>query len=144
MRLAAALLVLASACGDNVGGEADAAVPGDARHFADASRTACDPDAGCLGEPLTPVCNETLAVCVECVDEGDCDREDAFGPRCAESAGYCQCADESDCEGNRNGPRCHDAARACTCIDDGDCAGGRTCEMEPYLGGGVRTCQAQP
>ena len=143
MRAAVVLLALASACGDNLGGTADAAVE-DARHFGDASRAACDSDAGCGGEPLTPVCDPARAICVECLEESDCDREAAFGPRCDEAAGYCQCADESDCEGNPNGPWCHAVARACTCIDDGDCGGDDTCEMEPYLGGGVRTCRPQP
>lgn len=137
------VLAVAGACGDNLGGRADAAVE-DARHFADASRAACEPDAGCSGEPLTPVCDPARAICVECVEESDCDRQEAFGPRCDEGAGYCQCGGESDCEGNPNGPWCHVVARACTCIDDGDCGGAWTCEMEPYLGGGVRTCRPQP
>lgn len=143
MRCQVVLLALAVACGDNQGGPADAG-PADARHFADAARAACELDAGCADEPLTPVCDPARAICVECVEEGDCSREEAFGPRCDETAGYCQCAGESDCEGNPNGPRCHEVAHACTCIDDGDCGGSRTCEMEPYLGGGVRTCRIQP
>jgi hypothetical protein len=130
------------ACGDNLGdGVADAG-PADARHFADANRAACGPDAGCSGEPLTPVCDEGRGICVECVEESDCDREESLGPRCAEAAGYCQCGADEECADNPNGPWCHAVASACTCIDDGDCTGGRTCEMEPYLGGGVRTCQA--
>ena len=142
MRCAAALLALACACacGDNLGGPPDGGAA-DARNFADASRAACGADAGCAGEPLTPVCDLDRSICVECVEEADCEREDALGPRCAEAAGYCQCSEEEDCASNPNGPRCHPVASACTCIDDGDCSGDRTCEMEPYLGGGVRTCR---
>lgn len=136
------VLALAGACGDDLGGPADAG-PADARHFADASRAACEADAGCSDEPLTPVCDGARGICVECVAASDCERAEAFGPRCDEAAGYCQCAGEPDCAGNPNGPRCHAVAQACTCIDDGDCGGGRTCEMQPYLGGGVRTCQEQ-
>jgi hypothetical protein len=139
------LLALLAGCGDNYGGASDASQPVDARHFADASLAACsgDPDAGCGSEPLTPVCDPDRGVCVECLGHGDCDRPDALGPDCVDGR-TCQCDDEADCEGNRNGPRCHEVVKACTCIDDGDCGGERTCKMEPYLGGGVRTCQAQP
>jgi hypothetical protein len=136
------VLALASSCGDNLGGPADGGPP-DARHFADASRALCGVDAGCGDEALTPVCDTARGVCVECLDEADCAREEAFGPRCDEGAGYCQCADESDCEGNPNGPWCHAVAHACTCLLDEDCQGDWTCEMEPYLGGGVRVCRPQ-
>jgi hypothetical protein len=136
-------LVLAGACGDNLAGPADGGPP-DARHFADASLALCGADAGCGGEALTPVCDTARGVCVECLDQADCARDGAFGPRCDEAAGYCQCTDESDCEGNPNGPWCHAVAHACTCLLDEDCRGDWTCEMEPYLGGGVRTCRPQP
>ena len=143
MRRLLLVLALASACGDNLGGPADGG-PADARHFADASRALCGLDAGCDDEPLTPVCDTARSICVECLDEADCARDEAFGPRCAEAAGYCQCGDESDCEGNPNGPWGDAVVHACTCLLDEDCRGDKTCEMEPYLGGGVRTCRAQP
>jgi hypothetical protein len=137
------VLALASACGDNLsGGPVDGGAI-DARHFADASRAACEPDAGCGDEPLTPVCDAERGICVECLAEIDCAREQAFGPRCDESAGYCQCADDSECEGNPNGPWCNQVVHACTCLLDEDCGGDTTCEMEPYLGGGVRACGGQ-
>lgn len=140
---ALAVLFLVAACGGDDAPDADAGPPRDARHYTDADLVACTPgdaDAGCDSETLTPVCDPGRGACVECTDDGDCDRDRAFGPDCAEAQGYCQCRSEADCEGNANGPRCHAESNACTCIDDDDCADDEDCAMEPYLGGSVRTC----
>ncbi|HLU65647.1 MAG TPA: hypothetical protein VKZ63_05200 [Kofleriaceae bacterium] len=136
-------LALGAACGGG-DGAADAGVIHDARAWTDAAVVACGEgaDAGCESVPLTPVCSAERGVCVECTSDADCAaRADALGPRCLEDPGYCQCERDEDCTGNPNGPRCHPIARACTCIDDGDCADPTTCELEPYLGAGVRTCR---
>lgn len=138
---AAAAGWLAVACGDDDAGDDDAAPVVDARRYTDADLVACgdDPDAGCGGQALTPVCDEGRGVCVECAGDGDCERARAFGPEC-QPGGICACTTDADCEGNSNGPRCHEVVWACTCIDDGDCGEGGDCKMEPYLGAGVRTC----
>src|SRR5690606_40783574 len=104
----------------------------------------CGPtlDAGCEATPLTPVCDPSRGHCTECVTSADCAaRDDALGPTCLQSRGYCQCAAEADCTANLNGPRCHPVALACTCLDDRDCQPPATCELQPYLGAAIRTCQ---
>jgi len=143
LALAAATLSAAiSACGGGDGAR-DAAPPIDARHLADAAVIACadDPDAGCGGERLTPVCDLERGACVECVTDGDCDRAGSFGTVCDLGPGYCRCERDQDCEGNTNGPSCHPIVHACTCLLDKDCADGQECELEPYLGSDVRTCR---
>jgi hypothetical protein len=136
---AAALAAAISACGGDDGEAADAGA--DARPTADAALVACSPDAGCDGEPLTPVCDLARSVCVECLGASDCRRSGSFGPSCEEASGYCRCESDDDCAGNANGPTCNAATHACTCLLDTDCADGEECELEPYLGLDVRTCR---
>lgn len=141
--LAVAVLAAAiSACGDG-DGPVDAAPPVDARHFADAAQIACVEDGapGCEAAPLTPICSAERNVCVECVSDGDCDRDGSFGPSCSAGPGYCGCSRNEDCQGNEHGPSCHAIVQACTCVLDQDCADGQECELEPYLGSDVRTCR---
>jgi hypothetical protein len=131
-----------AACGDNIEGAFDAAVPIDARQWFDADLVACGADAGCETAPFRPVCDPERGVCAECVEDPDCaGRGDSFGPRCDPGAGTCTCRVSDDCAGNPNGPSCDPIVRACTCLDDGECESPATCELEPYLGALVRTCQ---
>ena len=138
-----ALLALAAigACGGDDHGAVDAGVSTDARPSPDAALVACSPDAGCDGEPLTPVCDLARSVCVECLSSSDCERGGSFGPGCEEGSGYCRCEDDGDCAGNANGPVCNDDTRACTCLLDIDCESDEECQLEPYLGIDVRTCR---
>ena len=146
--LAVAVAVTAAAalgaCGGGGDGTNDAAPPIDARHLADAARVACSADAGCDPDLVTPVCDLDRNVCVECVADGDCERTGAFGPGCDQRAGYCRCARDEDCAGNRNGPFCHRITHACTCLLDNDCGPQGDCQLEPYLGSDVRTCRERP
>ncbi len=139
----AALVALAAigACGGDDDGAVDAGVSADARPPADAALVACSPDAGCDGEPLTPVCDLARSVCVECLSSSDCERSGSFGPGCEEASGYCRCENDDDCAGNANGPFCNDDTRACTCLLDTDCESDEECQLEPYLGIDVRTCR---
>jgi hypothetical protein len=141
--LAAALLAFAAigACGGDDDGAADAGVSADARPPADAALVACSPDAGCDGEPLTPVCDVERSVCVECLASSDCQRSGSFGPGCDEATGYCRCEDDDDCAGNANGPYCNADTHACTCLLDTDCQSDEECQLEPYLGIDVRACR---
>jgi hypothetical protein len=138
----AALAAAISACGDG-DGAVDAAPPVDARHLTDAAVTACVGDGapGCEAEPLTPICSAERNACVECVSDGDCDRDGSFGPSCNAGPGYCGCARDEDCQRNEQGRSCHPIVHACTCILDQDCADGQACALEPYLGSNVRTCR---
>ena len=135
----ALLAALWLGCGDNVGTASDAGDPVDARRFADADALACAADAGCPAGP-TPVCDLARAACVECTAPADCAMPAALGPRCDARSGTCTCGGDDDCAGRASGPTCHPIVRACTCAIDGDCPGEATCELDPYLGSGVRTC----
>lgn len=137
--LRAALIALALvACGDDLPSGIDAGIPVDARDFADAALVACGDDAACV-DPRRPVCDVDRGVCAECAVDADCQRPDALGPRCR-ADGACVCQGDDDCDGRPSGPACHATADACTCRIDDDCAGETTCELDPYLGVGVRTC----
>jgi hypothetical protein len=154
VRLAPLVLAGLLGCGDNIAGF-DGGPPIDARQFGDAALVACGPldppagDAGadggsppatCEGQERRAVCDAERGVCVECIDDGDCG-DDALGPRCEDGNGTCTCTGDEACAGNRNGPTCHGLVRACTCLLDRDCEEPRTCELEPYLGAGIRTCR---
>ena len=141
MRVLALVLAMAAI---GCGGSEDAHDAGpvyDARRYADATVTACSLDAACQADSRTPVCDTDRSRCVECTGDSDCQSTGALGNVCETSSAICQCQTDDDCADNLNGVRCHEVARACTCIDDKDCAGPSTCELDPYLGAGVRTCR---
>jgi hypothetical protein len=133
-----ALLAVACSCGGD-DATVDAGIPDDARRFADAAVISCAVDAGCPAGRRA-VCDLDRGACVECLGETDCASTAALGPACDEDTGRCVCAGDADCAGQASGPLCHQIARACTCRLDDECDGDTTCELEPYLGLGVRTC----
>jgi hypothetical protein len=140
-RLAALIALALLACGGDDAGAIDAGAPLDARRFADAAAIACAIDAGCPAG-RQPVCDLERGACVECTGDADCAAPGALGPRCDEAPGYCTCAGDDDCAGSASGPRCDGAVKACTCRLDAECPDGSTCELDPYLGVGLRTCVA--
>jgi hypothetical protein len=134
--LALALLVVL-ACGDDGDGASSAI---DAGRNLDSGIVACVDAGGCADQAFALVCDDGR--CVECAAPVDCAASAfALGPRCDVARGYCTCAEDSDCAGNTNGPTCNPATSSCGCVRDQDCIDPRTCIVEPYLGGTVRTCQ---
>ena len=134
------LALLLTACGGS-GGE-DEADDRDAAVGPPAVPVACSGSATCESHAFARVCRS--GACAECVSEVDCARPGALGPQCSPDRGYCVCGSDADCAGNPNGGTCHASLRACTCIRDSDCPPDRPCSLLPYLGTGVRTCQATP
>lgn len=112
---------------------APVAVCNEPEHRCDQCASAPD----CAGLPFTGVCES--GACRECASSTDC-TGGALGPTCDTERGYCRCAGPGDCAGNPNGTVCDAALGACTCTGDGDCAQG-TCQPQPYLGPGAKTCQ---
>jgi hypothetical protein len=98
----------------------------------------CATSPDCTGLPFTGVCAD--GACRECAGDGDCGGG-ALGPSCDVDRGYCRCTDAGDCAGNANGGVCDATLGACGCTGDGDCAGTATCQLQPYLGPGAKTCQ---
>lgn len=133
----AAASVLLMACGGDDG--VDPVEPIDAGRSLDSEVIPCSDAADCATEPFARLCAEPR--CVECLGSTDCDDPLALGPQCDIASGQCRCEAGRDCSGNRNGPVCNEIARACGCISDLDCPDPQKCELEPYLGSGVRTCQ---
>jgi hypothetical protein len=134
-----------SACGDDGGGDSiDAAPPVDARFLTDAARQSCSTEMNpCADLDFETVCDTERAYCVECVEATDCAPAQTFGPLCNETDGTCRCGQDNDCQGRESGGYCHRIVGACGCLTVDDCPEGAACEIEPYLGTGIRTCRAQ-
>jgi hypothetical protein len=147
MRLASLplLLCLASAaCGDSDGGgqEVDAAPPIDARLLSDAQRQACSAGSdSCSEQDYQRICDLGRAFCVECLAPSDCADPDSLGPQCQESDNTCRCSGHDDCVGRVGGEYCHPIVSACGCLTVDDCPPESACEIEPYLGTGIRRCR---
>jgi hypothetical protein len=137
------LALLASACGDDGGGiSIDAAPPVDARFSNDAARQSCSAEMNpCSDLDFETVCDTARAYCVECAVPADCAPASSFGPACKASDGTCHCGTDADCQDKDNGSYCHPIVGACGCLTVDDCPGGSECELEPYLGTGIRRCR---
>jgi hypothetical protein len=136
--VAAILLRFATACGDDGEGAAPAAI--DAGRNLDSGAVECGDAADCSGQTFAVLC--ATGRCSECTSAADCRANPmALGPECNTSRGYCECKGDVDCEDNANGPTCNVITHSCGCVSDRDCTDSQICLLQPYLGGGVRTCQ---
>lgn len=144
MRLLVVIFLLA-ACGATDDPASDAGRE-DARFLADARVLSCSAEMDTCAESsdFARLCDTSRGRCVECLEAEDCAADDAFGPACDVEAGACRCDADEACQGNANGTSCHPIARSCSCIDASNCGEGEACELEPYLGAGVRTCRPAP
>ncbi len=105
----------------------------------------CTTDSDCAG---AEVCNTTLNICVECVDNTTCDGET---PICKTLSGNCvECVGDGDCPGSEV---CTTSGVCVKCINNGDCLENETCSgglcvcpvpvvplltVVHYVGGGVQ------
>lgn len=136
------LALLTCACGDNLQVSVDAAPPEDARYLNDAARQSCSAEMNpCADLDFETVCDTDRAYCVECVAPADCAPASSFGPVCNESDGTCRCGEHADCESKASGGYCHPIVGACGCLTVEDCPEDQGCELEPYLGTGIRRCR---
>lgn len=138
------LFLVLAACGDDGGTDqqVDAAPPVDARILTDAARQACSPGMdSCELEAYERVCDVGRSLCVECLVPADCAGNEALGPQCQESDNTCRCSAHDDCQSNIGGGYCHPIASACGCLSIDDCPANSECEIEPYLGTGIRRCR---
>jgi hypothetical protein len=138
----------------------DAAATGDAsgpacttfQDCVDPLKLECDVDAGvcvqCLESDdcelyfFTHVCDVPARACAECLTTADCTADpSALGPTCNEAEGFCTCAGVADCATNPNGRVCDTDQSACTCVTNTDCQPPATCQDQPYLLDGKKTCQ---
>jgi hypothetical protein len=134
--LAVATLLAASCHGNS---SQDAGPDADAATGPPAVPIACNGSAECAAHPFLQVCRG--GSCAECASDSDCILPGTLGPFCDLATGYCKCSSDDDCAGNPHGNTCHAVVNACTCIRDNDCPGGQLCQLLPYLGTGMRTCQ---
>lgn len=78
---------------------------------------------GCAEDCGFDHCDEDLAECVSCVENGHC--SSAYnGPLCLFQGtidATCGCETAGDCAGHPSGEICHDQ-KACSCTNDSDCA----------------------
>jgi hypothetical protein len=142
VRLASGVTALAlwlgAACGDDGDGGTAAAI--DAGRTLDSGAVECGDAADCSGQAFAVIC--ATGRCAECTSSGDCRANPmSLGPDCDTSRGYCECEGDADCEDNANGPTCNVITQSCGCVSDRDCPDSQICLIQPYLGGGVRTCQ---
>jgi hypothetical protein len=71
----------------------------------------------------------------------DCQGAESLGPTCVPADNSCRCGGASDCLGKSGGGYCHPIVGACGCLTVEDCPADSECEIEPYLGTGIRRCR---